>query len=525
MRTAEGENADSGAAEVQSAVFAFLQDAKRYGSSARVRRIDTHCAVVFLVGPDVYKVKRAVRFPFLDFSTLEKRHAACLAELDVNKANAPDLYLGVLPITRRDGALHLGGAGEVVEWTVHLRRFDETMTLDHLSAKGPLGAPLVDRLARRIVAAHARAPNRDHLGATARLRAILGETVAELRERSDILSPQDTEYFASTLIAAFELIELLLLQRSAAGQVRRCHGDLHLGNIALIAGEPVLFDAIEFDDEIATCDVLYDLAFVLMDLWERGLQADANLLLNRYLALCDDEFRQIEGLAALPLFLALRAAIRAKIFACLAHGDPSHSEHRSQAVAYFMAACRFLQPAPPRLVAIGGLSGSGKTVLSAALAPRLGLAPGALHLRSDIERKQLFAMEETTRLGADAYQPSVSEAVYNRLRALAQMAIRAGQSAIIDATHHASNDRDAAEILAASLGVSFVGIWLDAPATVLASRVLQRVDDASDATAAVVAAQLEAGTGAIRWVRLDADQPLEKLVAQAGQFVFGASAG
>lgn len=502
----------------QAEVFAFLGDAASHRLDKPVLRIDTHCASVFLAGTNVYKVKRAVRYPFLDFSTLEKRRAACLAEMDVNRENAPDLYLGIIPITRQDGRLHLGGDGEVVEWAVHLRRFDENATLDRLAAQGPLDDALMDRLARRILAAHARAPRGDHLVATARLRAIMEESLAELRESPDLFPPEGTEIFAGDMIAAFEQAESLLLRRSAHGQVRRCHGDLHLGNIVLIEGEPVLFDAIEFDDDIATSDILYDLAFVLMDLWERGLRANANRLFNRYLILCEDRTAQIEGLEALPLFLALRATIRAKVLATLSRADPQHEGHRVRARAYFDAACGFIAPAEARLVAVGGLSGSGKTVLSAAIAPFLGRAPGALHLRSDIERKIIFGVEETTRLAPAAYQHAVTRQVYSRLHELAQKAIRTGQAAVIDATHHHIEDRDGASTLAMVLGVPFIGIWLDAPAAVLTSRVARRVGDASDATPDIVAKQLHKHLGQIRWVRLDAAQPLGPLSHQALQF-------
>jgi aminoglycoside phosphotransferase family enzyme/predicted kinase len=499
----------------QCDVFAFLQDPRTHGLSAPVTRIDTHGAAVFLAGPDVYKVKRAVRFPFMDFSTLEKRHAACQAEIVVNHDNAPDLYLGVVPITRDGDILCLEGSGQVIEWAVHLRRFDENATLDRLAAKGSLGPELIDKLAHAVVAAHRRAPLRDGEAATHTLRRLLEETINELGEARDIFSIQPTDAIGVALIAAFNKAEPLLRCRGTRVQVRRCHGDLHLGNLVLIDGAPVLFDAIEFDEAIATSDILYDLAFLIMDLCERGLRADANRLMNRYFSLCDDESLQIAGLALLPLFLSLRAAIRAKVIAALLRLDPRNANLRVEAHSYFEAAVQFLAPVPPLLLAIGGLSGTGKTTLAASLAPALGPAPGALHLRSDSERKRLFTVGETTRLPADAYRPEVSAAVYGKLYHLAEETLSAGHAVIVDATHQRPEERATIAAVATHAGVRFVGVWLEASVEVLTRRVTGRRGDASDATPAVVASQAKEAIGTLTWRRLDASQSLEMLKSAA----------
>jgi uncharacterized protein len=501
----------------QDKVFAFLQDPRSHGNVPDVTRIDTHSATVFLAGRDVYKVKRNVVYPFLDFSTLEKRRAACEAEVEVNKGNAPDIYLGVLPISHDGKAYHLGKTDEVVEWAVHMRRFDETATLDRLAQKAELGRTLVDKLARVIARSHDRAPKRVDVTTVSRLRAILTETVQELHDATDVFGGDAVAAYGAEARAAFDRAEPLLLRRAAEGRVRRCHGDLHLGNIALIGEEPVLFDAIEFSEKIATCDVLYDFAFVLMDLWERGRRMDANGLLNRYLLLCGEDGAEIEGLAALPLFLSLRAAIRAKVLVALLRLNPSAEARRAEALAYFQAAMRFIVPVAPCLVAVGGFSGAGKSALSAVMAPALGCAPGALHLRSDIERKRIFGVEETVRLGAEAYRPEVSRQVYARLREGALKGVRAGQSVIVDATHSSRDDRDAIADVAADAAVPFVGIWLDAPQDLLTARVDARRGDASDATSLTVHAQLKHGTGDITWLRLDAAQPLETLARLALQ--------
>jgi aminoglycoside phosphotransferase family enzyme/predicted kinase len=520
----------------QQDVFAFLGKPETYGRTDPVIRIDTHGAAVFLAGPDVYKVKRAVRFPFMDFSTLDKRHAACVAEIAVNTANAPDLYVGVVPITRDGNALRLGGEGKVIEWAVHLKRFDENATLDRLvscpprplplagdrqatettrSAKAPLGDGLIDRLARAVLAAHRRAPLRDAAAATRALRCQLLETIDELAGFSELFPPERTASLGAALQAGFDHVENLLLRRGAQGQVRRCHGDLHLGNIVLIRGEPVLFDAIEFDEAIATSDILYDLAFLLMDLCERGRRAEANRLLNRYFSFCDDMKLQVDGLAALPLFLGLRAAIRAKVTAAALRLDPRKPGLGDTARAYFAAAIGFIAPVPPLLLAVGGLSGSGKSTLAAAIASALGRAPGAVHLRSDIQRKRMFGVAETARLPEAAYLPEVSAKVFDGINDLAESALRAGQAVIVDATHQRPEDRAATAAVAARAGAGFLGLWLQAPLELLMRRVTDRRADASDATASVVARQAGQAIGALDWHILDSSQSLEALREKA----------
>jgi aminoglycoside phosphotransferase family enzyme/predicted kinase len=505
----------------QREVFEFLQNPRTYGLSNPVTRIDTHGAAVFLCGADVYKVKRAVRFPFMDFSTLAKRQAACEAEIAVNRANAPGLYLGTVPVTRDGGALHLGGDGPVVEWTVHLRRFDENATLDRLIGKGSLGASLIDSLAQAILASHRRAPVGDGAAATAALRQALEETSDELVKATDLFPAGESEALGAALRAAFDRVEPLLLRRGAAGQVRLCHGDLHLGNIVLIENAPVLFDAIEFNDDIATIDILYDLAFLIMDLCKHDRRDDANRLLNRYISSAQDVARQIEGLAAFPLFLSLRAAIRARVLWERMRLAPGPSSQRQEALPYFSAAGAFLRPVPPCLIAIGGVSGTGKTTLARAIAPEIGLAPGALHLRSDVERKRHFHVEETGQLPAKAYGPGVSQTVYGKLRTLTEAALGAGRSVVVDATYRDAGERSAIEIVAKRANVPFHGIWLDAPVETLMRRVTERQGDASDATSEVVAEQAQAPALDIAWHRIDTSRGWDAVKSTARAIIRG----
>ncbi|MFZ0842049.1 MAG: DNA-binding protein, partial [Xanthobacteraceae bacterium] len=230
--------------EDQEAVFRFLADPATHGGAA-VKRINTHAASVFLAGPSAYKVKRAVRFPFLDFSTLEKRKAALEAEITANRPFASELYLEVLPIVRRDGKLTLGGEGSAVEWALKMRRFDETQTLDFLADAGRIDKALIEELARAVAAAHERAPVADADAWITALAEYIEQNDVALRERADLFEPQGVDGLTARSCAAFARVRALLVERGAQGLIRRGHGDLHLGNIALIDGRPVPFDALE----------------------------------------------------------------------------------------------------------------------------------------------------------------------------------------------------------------------------------------------------------------------------------------
>ncbi len=506
--------------ESQEPVFALLADPATHGG-AEVKRVDTHAAVVFLAGERVLKVKRAVKFPFLDFSTLDKRQAACEAEIEVNKCYAPQIYRGVVPITRgADGRLAIDGNGEVVEWAVEMRRFDETQTLDHLAQAGKIDAALADAIGRAVAAAHATAPK----AVDDRWIAALGSYVEEHHEAfskiTDVFPPDANHRFANAGRFAFADLVPLLIERWRRGFIRRIHGDLHLGNIVLIDGKPVLFDAIEFSELIASGDVLYDLAFVLMDLCERGLGGAANMVLNRYLTQ-SRRTEDLDALAALPLYLAMRAAIRAKVTAArLAQaGAEQHADIARTARTYFDWAQRFIAPAPPVLVAVGGLSGTGKSAIARALAPAIGAAPGAVVLRSDVERKMLFGKAEDEPLEADAYAPAVTARVYCMIADKARRVVAAGHSAIVDAVYAKPQERDAVERSAAVLGVPFQGLFIEADLATRLGRIGGRRSDASDADAAVAQAQEDYDLGELNWTRIDASGSFEDTLARARPLV------
>ncbi len=490
---------------LQDEVLEFLGDPATYGVS-RVVRFDTHAAAVFLADSLALKVKRPVRFPFLDYSTLAKRKAACRAELDVNRRFAPELYRRVVAITReRDGRLAIDGDGEPIEWAVEMVRFDENQTLDHVAARGEFSDQLAGRLARTIAALHQASEPAPAAPWIAAVASYVDQNSAALRDYPSLFAGPQVDELDRRARAALLRLRPLLVKRGELGLIRRGHGDLHLGNIVLLDQRPVAFDAIEFDPVVASGDVLYDLAFPLMDLIERGLPGPANLVMNGYLQASrreDDD----EGLAALPFFMSLRATIRAKVTAARLAGA---SDNERPAIAraasrYFALALDLLAPAMPAIVCTGGLSGTGKSVLARTLAPCLSPHPGAVTLRSDVERKNLYSVEETDRLPPDAYRPEVSAQIYARLTDRAAHITRAGYSVVVDAVFASSSERAAIEAVARDAGAAFCGLFLVADLDTRVRRVGGREADASDADAAVVRQQESYAIGQMTWPVIDA---------------------
>jgi aminoglycoside phosphotransferase family enzyme/predicted kinase len=407
-------------------------------------------------------------------------------------------------VTREpDGSLALGGAGAPVDWVVEMNRFDQAALLDRMAAGGRLHLDLMPRLGAAIARFHQKAERRSgYGGASGILRVIDGNAIG-FDEFGQRLDPAVWPRVICESRRELDRRRRLLDARARAGFVRQCHGDLHLRNIVLLDGEPVLFDAIEFNDDISCIDVLYDLAFLLMDLQRRALPQHANAVWNAYLRATGD----LEGLAAMPLLLSCRAAVRAKTSATAAsfQRDAARAEElRALARDYVALAGRLLKPPPARLIAIGGFSGSGKSTLALSIAPSIGAVPGAVVLRSDEIRKELYGIPLTERLGSDGYAPDISEKVYATMPARANVIVRGGHSVIVDAVYGGQRHRDAIERVASDAGVMFVGFWLDAPETTLIDRVQSRRADVSDADARVISLQRAQDAGVIRWARVDA---------------------
>ena len=475
---------------------------------ARVERVETHLSVLLLGEDMALKLKRSVKLPFVDFTEVEHRLAICERELALNRRTAPRLYRAVHRITRRsDGGLELDGGGPLVECYVEMLRFEDADLFAKMAAAGRLTPALMYRLAKQIAAFHAGAEAGPTTGGADRLRRILDLSRTGLTETA-FFAPADCAALQEALLTRWQRHRETLDARAGQGKVRRCHGDLHLANTCLFEGAPTLFDCLEFDEELATIDVLYDLAFLLMDIWHRGHDRLANLCLNRYLDATGDE----AGLALLPFFMALRAAIRAQVLALQAQGAPGPVA--VEARSYFALARRLLDEGAPRLVAVGGLSGSGKSTLAGLLAPQIGPPPGARVLSSDRLRKGHFGVAAETRLPEDAYASEVSQKIYHELMTRAALLLRGGWSIVADAVFDRPADR-AAIAAAAPDGVHFSGLWLQAPAELLAERVSARRDDPSDATVAVVEAQSRRLAGEIGWPAIPAAGDVEEVLRVA----------
>lgn len=496
----------------QTDAVAFLSDPASHPPGAGpVETMRTHISLIFLVGDRVLKMKRAVGLPYADFSTPELRLAACRKEVELNSPTAPGLYLGVRRITREaGGGLAFDGAGELVDAVVEMKRFEQSALFDRMAQAGTLTPALMTRTARMIARFHRGAPVAHPEGGGAAVMAAVLDINRAGFATSHVFTDAEVEGLDAALRAALARHAEALDRREAAGKVRRCHGDLHLRNICLLNGEPRLFDCIEFNDRIATVDVLYDLAFLLMDLWHRGLADLANLAMNRYLDEADDE----DGFPLLPFFMAVRAVVRAHVGATqAAEGGVGADRLAAEARAYFDLARDLLRARPARLVGIGGLSGSGKTTVAEALAPHVGAPPGARVVESDRIRKAMHGVPAETRLPDKAYRPEVSERVYREMAWRAGLILAEGGSVVADAVFDRPGDRARIERAASERGLPFLGIWLDAAPDLLWQRVDRRTGGPSDATVDILSRQLERDAGAIAWRRLDAARSPARIVA------------
>ena len=485
----------------QGVIVDALQSGAAVGDGQPLKRIDTHMSHLFLGRTRVYKLKRALRHPFADMSSAEARRQACEAELAVNRALAPDLYEAVLPVVRDGEAIRIGGSGQVIDWVVAMRRFSDGALLDELAGAGALTPEQVSEAVQVVADFHAGLAAHGEAGHAVDYRKIIDGLRKTEAEGADAFGVQPaSEALFGALEHALARLSPLIEARRKAGWVRRGHGDLHLRNICLFQGRVTPFDALEFDPALATSDVLYDVAFLFMDLRARGLDEHANLAMNRY---WDVSGQPEAALALLPLFMALRAAVRMAV--SVQAGD------LVQAADYRQLGQEILTAAAPRLLGIGGLSGTGKSVLAKAVAPDLPGPCGGRLLRTDVIRKSLAGLAPGDRLADDAYDGDARATVYRILAQRAQEALAAGTSVVADATFREDPARAAIE--GAAGDHPFLGLWLTAPTEVRVGRVAGRRGDASDATARVALEQVEPARLGPLWLTLDAARPM---VAVAG---------
>ena len=481
-------------------LIAALMESRHYPYPATtIELIETHISWVLLAGEFAYKIKKPVALGFLDFSTLEARRHFCNEELRLNRAIAPQLYLEVLPITGTAAAPQFGGDGLPFEYALRMRRFAQDDLLDHKVRCGAADAALFERLAATIAAFHARtavaAADSVH-GSPANITQPARENFEQI---AALMPPDGSQEVLSKLRAwtASESarLETVFLQRKAGGRVRECHGDLHLGNIAVIDGVPVLFDCIEFNPEFRWIDVSSEIAFLVMDLLDRDLAALAWRCLNRYLEISGD----YAGLEVLRYYLVYRAMVRAKVALLHARQPVAGAVRRGDEKSFLhhvQLAARLAAPPRPALVLMHGVTGSGKSTVAQELLAVLG----AVRVRSDVERKRLYGLPAEARSGsapgAGIYDAAATQRTYARLAEVASGALRSGWRVIVDAASLQRQQRDLFRQIARDAGVPFVLLSCHAERAVLRERLARRAaagGDASEATLEVLEQQIAAG--------------------------------
>ena len=448
--------------------------------NAHAELIETHISYILLLGDFAYKIKKVVNFGFLDYSTLELRKHYCEEEVHLNNRLASGLYLDVVAITIENGSPCLGGTGEPCEYAVRMHRFPDTAQLDKMLQAGKLKASHIDELADRIASFHAGIPaagNDTDYGSAVQAHKPVQENFRQIRERITNKSwLEQLEKIETWSEQEFAKCVPLLEQRKKLGFIRHCHGDLHLGNVAIHNGQVIVFDCIEFNPSLYWIDVISEIAFCCMDLEDHRRPDLAYRFLNRYLEHTGD----YAGLQVFRYYLAYRAMVRAKV-ACIRaeQGGTARNHALLEFEKYLQQAAGYTISHEPLLLITHGLSGSGKTYISRMLAEQLP----AIHLRSDVERKRLFSQagqHTSTEFGAGIYTPDATEKTYQRLQDLGAMIVAQGISAIIDATFLDKARRDAFHIAANKAHARFCILDLYAPEEVLRERILQRSREKSD---------------------------------------------
>lgn len=467
---------------------------KHYPGGPSVGLVQTHISWLLLAGDYAYKIKKPVKLPFLDFSTLARRHRCCLDELRLNQRFSPDIYLDVVGIFNTPQGPGFEEQGAPIEYAVRMRRFDESMRLDRVCARGKLYPEYLSDLANTLGSFHesaAVAPPSSPFGTA---DEVLAPALDNLRELTELLVGADMQTRLDGLKAwtesQFLQLAPLINARKRAGRVRECHGDLHLANMVLIEDHVRLFDCIEFNENLRWIDVASDIAFTYVDLLAHAQPGLANWFVNEALGRSGD----YESALVLRFYAVYRALVRAKVSAMTAaqgHGDSP------EAYTYLALAERLMSHPKISLLITHGLSGCGKTHVSGALLLSDECAC-TLRLRSDVERKRLFGMRSTQRSGstlaAGIYAPDAHIRTYDHLLAVSEMLLRAGWSVIVDATFLKHADRAMFRDLAKDTGAVFSILAPQATAAQLRQRVQSRVtqgNDASEATMAVLERQLQ----------------------------------
>ena len=503
-----------------------LADPAVLGEGAEeVQTLQTHMSWILLAGPHAYKIKKPLDLGFADFSTLGKRRHFCEEELRINRRLAPELYLEVVPVCGTPEAPTLGDLGEPIEYAVKMRRFPQDSLLDRVLRRGELRNEHIDELVRQVADFHRRIEvdaNGRGFGTPEAVRKPVDENFEPLE--TDAPDAQITallERLRDWSNEQFQARQQDFAARKRDGFIRECHGDLHLGNIVLWDDSVVIFDAIEFNENLRWIDVLSELAFLVMDLEDRGRPDFARRALNRYLEITGD----YRGLGVLPYYLTYRALVRAKVCDIRRRQKGVNSQEQRRLMEelqrYVRLADHYASASTPKLIITHGVSGSGKTTATGQLAEMLG----AVRIRSDLERKRLFGLDPLARTESDVnhriYAPEATSRVYTQLAELAEAVVRGGFTVIVDATFLDHSHREMLARAAVRTNVPFLILHFHADEQTLRERVCSRQrsqEDASEADLAVLDQQLRSqqplsGSEMAATISIDTSAPL------ASQFV------
>jgi aminoglycoside phosphotransferase family enzyme/gluconate kinase len=462
---------------------------------AYLRLKETHISWIVLTGPYAYKIKKPVRFPFLDASTLERRRWLCEEELRLNRRFAPDLYVDVVPIADAGGKLAVGGTGQPVEFAVRMHEFDQSQELAALLDGRAVTPGDMRSIAGQVAGSHLRAavaPADGPFGTFEKIRAPMLDNFSLLRSLlHDTEELRQLERLASWCTDSLTRLESGIRARLRTGMVRECHGDLHARNIVRWRQQWIPFDCLEFDPDLRWIDVMSDVAFLYMDLVSRQRKDLACEFLNRYM----EETGDYEGLRLLPLYAAYFALVRAKVDALDAGSATAAQQQalKARLAQRLAAAIRFAEQGLPALVVMHGVSGSGKSWFSERLVPALH----AVRIRSDLERKRLADVVPTAQLAAGVgegnYTAAAIDRIYLRMADSADSALAGGCSVIIDATFLERAHRELFRELARKRHCCFLIISCTADAATLGTRIDLRARvgaDPSEADRAVLDNQL-----------------------------------
>ncbi len=504
----------------QKDIIEALLNPKLYPPKWHVKEVtirQSHIAILFLAGDYVFKLKRAVLMPDIDFSTPAKRRLACVQEMKRSTVYAPNLVLGVRSVRKlANGRICIGGqAGEEVDTLLVMRRIPDENILANILPSNDFSRFEVMDLAEQLAELHSKAkPFRTKWGVPV-IQKIILETERVLScFCPSLFEKEKLDTLMQGMLKSLGENSRLLALRSKSGHVKKCHGDLLLSNIAKDGDKYLFFSPIEYDDRAECIDTLYDLAYLLMDFEMRGMRKLSNILFNHYLAYMND----VGGYPLLHLYQSMRAAERAAV--CAKRSVMLHGQEKKEAVSraqtYFKMACHFMTSYPPVLIACGGLSGSGKSRVAREIGGFLNPAPGAVILRDDIVKKQINGCPIDQHFDKAFDTPVVEKVVYDVLRQEAKIALSTGCAVIVDALFYDENERKAIEALAKELKVAFVALWMDAPFDVRLKRVESRKRNPSDVrTQSDLEKQLTLETGTVTWHKITTDKTREETLETA----------